>query len=113
MLNKSVKLPKGLSSVMRRLCGPGVAVLLDSRSQDLLRLLERPPKLSNGLSQRIRSSLTVARCRESFSTAASAPILKSRSRRRLCATCVGASRAVAPWKGVYHADRKAPECVRC
>jgi hypothetical protein len=84
MLNKSVKLPRGLSSVTRRFFHPGVAILLGLAVAGP-RPLERLPKLSNGLSQRIRSSLMAARCRESFATAASAPILASCSRRRRCA----------------------------
>ena len=60
MLNKSVNLPRGLSSTTRRFFRPGVAILLELAVAGPFAASRAIAQLSSGHPQRIRSSFIAA-----------------------------------------------------
>ena len=113
MLNKSVKLPRGLSSVTRRFFHPGVAILLGhavagpfAASRATAQIVERPipedPVVVDGGA--VSGKLLDSGVRAYFGVPFAAPPVRDLRWRE--------PRPVAPWKGVYHADRNAPECIQ-
>ena len=113
MLNKGVKLPRGLSSVTRRFFHPGVAILLGlavagpfAASRATAQIVERPipedPVVVDGGA--LSGKLLDSGVRAYFGVPFAAPPVRDLRWRE--------PQPIAPWKGVYHADRKAPECIQ-
>jgi carboxylesterase family protein len=113
MLNKGVKLPRGLSSMTRRFFHPGVAILLGlavagpfATSRAIAQIVERtipedPVVVDSGA---ISGKLLDSGVRAYFGVPFAAPPVRDLRWRE--------PQPIAPWKGVYHADRKAPECIQ-
>jgi para-nitrobenzyl esterase len=113
MLDASVNGPPGLPSATRRIFLPTIAILLGlaikgsfAASGATAQIVERPipddPVVvdSGAISGKLLDSGVRAYFGVPF---AAAPVRDLRWRE---------PQPVAPWKGVYHADRKAPECIQ-
>jgi hypothetical protein len=113
MLNKGAKLPRGLSSVTRRFFRPGLAILLGlavagpfAASRATAQVVERPipedPVVVDGGA--LSGKLLDSGVRAYFGVPFAAPPVRDLRWRE--------PQPIAPWKGVYHADREAPECIQ-
>src|SRR5271170_1654699 len=113
MLDKSVKLLRGLSSVTRRFFHPGIAILLGlavampfAASPATAQVVERPipedPVVVDGGA--LSGTLLDSGVRAYFGVPFAAPPVRDLRWRE--------PQPIAPWKGLYHADRKAPECIQ-
>jgi para-nitrobenzyl esterase len=113
MPNKGVKPLRGLSSVMRRFFHPGLAILLGlavsgpfatarAVAQIVERTIPEDPVIVDGGA--LSGKLLESGVRAYFGVPFAAPPVRDLRWRE--------PQPVAAWKGVYHADRKAPECIQ-
>ncbi|MGA9847100.1 MAG: carboxylesterase family protein, partial [Roseiarcus sp.] len=108
MLDKSVKLPRRLSNRTRRFVHPGLAILLGLAAAGPFAATaqEQPipgdPVVVDGGA--LAGTLLDSGVRAYFGVPFAAPPVGDLRWRE--------PQPVAPWKGVYHADRKAPECIQ-
>src|SRR5580704_2598884 len=113
MLHQSVKLPRDLPSATRRFFHPGIAILLGlavampfAASPATAQVVERPipedPVVVDGGA--LSGKLLDSGVRAYFGVPFAAPPVRDLRWRE--------PQPIAPWKGVYHADRKAPECIQ-
>ena len=111
MLNESLKLPRDLPSGTRRLFPPGIAIALAlavagpfaaSRATAQEQPIPGDPVVVDGGA--LAGTLLDSGVRAYFGVPFAAPPVRDLRWRE--------PQPVAPWKGVYHADRKAPECIQ-